>query len=446
MKKIYKIALLFILVLGGTSCDFDTENYQDIPTTDAYKSVQDVQNGMNGAYYALGSYRFCGNYTLAFGDMSAGVCKGNSDSGHFYNIGRYVISETTGEITDVWDYGFKIIDRSTRTINGAKSVVENASALHLSEEDLANIDLYMAQCHALRALANYYLVNFFAYPYSAGRENLGLPLVKDKPIEAFEKIERSTVGATYDFILEDIKDAELYMDKGLQIEDVKVPSEFYMGPMGVASLKARVYMDMANYDEAKKAALEALELKGLTVLGAETVPSDDNYLSMWTSLAITQEDLFTIPKYEADNLSANSLNTLYGSYYGTVTNTILPLFGNEDIRKNLLEDTNKGVRPKKFDGIATSAATSNIPIFRRSEMALIIAEVEARANNIADAQKYLFYTAKRNKAITAPEQLPSTTTDLLTFISEERIREFFCRRSSLLRCPPNGGFSNLRIL
>ncbi|MCD7924780.1 MAG: RagB/SusD family nutrient uptake outer membrane protein [Bacteroides sp.] len=145
-------------------------------------------------------------------------------------------------------------------------------------------------------------------------------------------------------------------------------------------------------------------------------------------------------------MSANSLNTLYGSYYGTVTNTILPLFGNEDIRKNLLEDTNKGVRPKKFDGIATSAATSNIPIFRRSEMALIIAEVEARANNIADAQKYLFYTAKRNKAITAPEQLPSTTTDLLTFISEERIREFFCRRSSLLRCPPNGGFSNLRIL
>lgn len=423
MKKIYKIALLFILILGVSSCDFETENYQDIPTTDAYKSVQDVQNGMNGAYYALGSYRFCGNYTLAFGDMSGGICKGNAGSGHFYNIGRYVVSETTAEIEDVWDYGFKIIDRSTRTIIGAKSVLGNASALHLSDEDVANIDLYMAQCHALRALANYYLVNFFSYPYSAGRENLGLPLVKDKPIEAFEKIDRSTVGATYDFILEDISSAEALMDEALQ--EVDAPSAFYMGPMGIASLKARVYMDMANYTEAKKAALEALELKGLTVLGAETVPSDDNYLSMWSSLAITQEDLFTIPKYEADNLSANSLNTLYGSYYGTVANTILPLFGDDDIRANLLENTNKGVRPKKFDGIATSAATSNIPVFRRSEMALIVAEVEARDNNIIEAQKYLFYTAKRNKAITAPEQLPSTSANLLAFISEERIREFF---------------------
>ena len=57
-------------------------------------------------------------------------------------------------------------------------------------------------------------------------------------------------------------------------------------------------------------------------------------------------------------------------------------------------------------------------------MSLIVAEVEARDGHIAEAQKYLMYTAKRDESITAASQLPSTTDDLLAFISEERIREF----------------------
>ena len=78
----------------------------------------------------------------------------------------------------------------------------------------------------------------------------------------------------------------------------------------------------------------------------------------------------------------------------------------------------------KYQGLSTSAATSNIPIFRKSEMSLIIAEVEARNGHIAEAQKYLYYTAKRNEAITGADQLPDNTADLLAFISDERVREF----------------------
>ena len=58
-------------------------------------------------------------------------------------------------------------------------------------------------------------------------------------------------------------------------------------------------------------------------------------------------------------------------------------------------------------------------------MYLIIAEVEAEAENIELAQEALFYTAKRDVAITSPDKLPSTKADLLGFISKERVREFF---------------------
>ena len=53
-SKLYSVMLFSVLTMGLSSCDFDTENYQQIPTENAYSSVQDLQNGMNGAYYAQG--------------------------------------------------------------------------------------------------------------------------------------------------------------------------------------------------------------------------------------------------------------------------------------------------------------------------------------------------------------------------------------------------------
>ena len=420
MKSIYKLLLSSILTLSITACDFDTENYQQIPTENAYQSVQDIQNGMNGAYYALGSYRFLGNYAIAYGDISADISRGNASTGHFYYQTNWIIDDTDEEMEDIWNYGFKIIDRCTRTIKGGKEILAKAEELFLSEDDIADALSYISQCYAMKALANYYLVNLFAYPYQAGTDNLGLPLVKDEPIEAFAKINRSTVGDTYTQIISDIEKAEEYAEEsGIE------PSAFYMGPMAIQALKARVYMSMGEYGTAKEAALAAIEMKGKgDGTGDDEEPSDEAYVSMWTSLAITSEDLFTIAKSEADNLSANSLNTLYGSYGATLTNSAISLYGDNDIRGELVSSNRYGYTTAKYNGLPTSAATSNIPVFRKSEMSLIIAEVEARDNQIEAAQNYLFYTAKRDKDITSADMLPDNTSDLLDFIADERVREF----------------------
>lgn len=421
MKKIHKIVLFSALTLGLASCDFDTENYQQIPSGTEYQSVQDVQNGMNGAYYALGSYHFLGNYAVAYGDFCGGVSAGSGSTGHFYYQSNWVISETDAEATEIWWYGFQVIDRATRTIAGAKEILTDAASLHLSDAEVAEVKLYMAQCYALKALANYYLVNLFAYPYSAGTDNLGLPLIKDEPIEAFEKIDRATVGETYTQITDDLTAAETYMAEATADGYVAEPNAFYMGSMAIEALKARVYLSMGNYTAAKTAALNAIALKGTgDGTGDDNTPNKDTYLSMWTSLAITDEDIFTIAKNESDNLSANALNTLYGSYGCTLNAATMALYSATDYRGELVSRTSIG----KYAGLSTSAATSNIPIFRKSEMSLIVAEVEARDGHIAEAQKYLMYTAKRDESITAASQLPSTTDDLLAFISEERIREF----------------------
>lgn len=420
MKTIYKPLILLFLVQGIIACNFETENYQQIPTEQAYQSLQDVQNGMNGAYHALGSVEFLGSYALIYGDICSDISRGNPTTGHFYQQTIWAIEDTDHEMASIWEYGYKVIDRCTRTIQGGKEIQAKADELHLDEDEMAELQSCIAQCYALRALANYYLVNFFAYPYHLGTDNLGIPLVKDKPVEPFTTIARATVGETYKQIIDDLTEAETFT-KQSGIE----PGAFYMGSMAIQALKARVYMDKGEYNSAKTAAQKAIELKDKgNGTGNDNEPTDEAYINMWTSLSITSEDLFTIAKNESDNLGSSSLNSHYGEYGFTFSHQAITLMSHNDIRYKLITKNQYGTTTGKFKGIPTSAPTCNIPILRKSEMSLIIAEVEARAGNIESAQDYLFYTAKRNKDITSAQMLPSTTDDLLNFIANERVREF----------------------
>lgn len=263
----------------------------------------------------------------------------------------------------------------------------------------------------------------YALPYSeSNKSQLGIIIIDKEIPAAFANVSRGTIEDTYTQITNDIQAAENAFE---QAGEEAVNSAYYMGIMGLQALKARVYLSLGKYNIAEAAAKEAIALKGKgDGTATDNVPSDETYVSMWGDVVMTDEDLFTIKKSEDDNLSANSINTLYGSYYATVQNSVINKFGANDIRAQLLiAGDGGGTTTSKFVG-KTSTAVCNIPIFRKSEMSLIIAECEARNGNIGEAQKYLMFTAKRNKDITSTSDLPSTSADLLTFISEERIREF----------------------
>lgn len=408
------------------SCNsfLDLDNFQNVPTEDAYKSVQDVQNGLNGMYNAFGYYYFYGRNVVALGDMAADNAVASASTGHFLAINRYNFSDTDGDLNDIWLGGYEVLDRAVRTIAGAKKVLERQEELHLSEKDVASLHSYISQCYALRALAEHVLVNIFGLPYRAGEANtqLGIVLPGEEPIPPYVDVERSSVGATYTQIVADIAEAGkwyTYVDNyNLNNEDdVILLDQFYMNRAAIYALEARVCLYMENYPRAVIAADSAVTLRDAGEI------SNEAYLKMWSSTAISDEDIFTVAKSEDDNLSANALNTLYGSYKGAVTDTLVKIFGPEDIRLRLIDKSTR--HPKKFDGTPTSQAVNNIPVFRISEMKLIAAEAYARQNNIAAARKSLFYTAKRNAAIKSEADLPATVTGLLDFIVQERRRELF---------------------
>lgn len=427
MKKILnKISIVLSLALAVSSCDFDTELQQNVDTADAFKNVQDVSNGTTGAYQALAYYPFLGNYAIAFGDFAGGLANGSASSGHFYSVSYWSVSDTDEEMEGIWQYGFKVVDAAVRTINGADALL--AANPDMSDDDKATIYYNVSQCYALRALSYFTMTQYFCYPYSKGADQKGLPIVKDQPVEAFQNATRASLGDTYSFMLDDIKKALEYN------EEAGSPSlqYFFLNKAAIYALKARVCLYMGNYADAEAAAKKAIELKGKgNATYTDLTPNNETYLTMWASLNPSDEDIFTLSKTTDDNLSANALNTLWGSYYGKVSTYGQSFFSDTDVRAQLIGvvDSNSPAS-MKWQGIESSQATSNIPIFRKSEMALIIAECEARNGNIAEAQKYVGYTAKRDSQYAAEDgscdlsKLPSDKDALLEFIWKENTREF----------------------
>ena len=175
-------------------------------------------------------------------DMASDVSVANASSGHFVSINQYYADQYSTELNDIWSYGYKVVDRCVRTINGANTLLPETT----SEADLATLYRSLSQSYSLRALANFYLVNIFGYPYKDGGNNtqLGIVLLTDKPIEPFEHIARSTVEETYAQILSDIQNAKDNYALYITANGGDGLSAFYMNEAAIYALEARVRLFM----------------------------------------------------------------------------------------------------------------------------------------------------------------------------------------------------------
>lgn len=417
-RKLIYIITLVVSLTTIWSCDFDTNIYTAIEMEGAFESVQDIENAVHGAYRNVGYYPYRGNRVIAIGDMASDISEASASSGHFVAINTWTLNETTPDLLDVWTYAYKVIDQSTRGINATLELLDSDNLL---EGEDAKLESSLSQFYGLRALAHFDLVNLFGLPYKVGGGNSqpGIVVVGNDPIKEFQQVTRSSVEETYTQILKDIESAKQYA--GGELEEA-ADKYYYLNEAAIYALEARVNLYMHRYDAAIVAAEEAIELRD-----SEGV-NNQVYLSMWRDVVTTGEDIFTLKKSADDNLSANALNTLYGSYGSKVSEFTKTRFEATDIRSALVythRDYGNN-HPGKYDGLTTAAAVSNIPVFRLSEMYLIIAEAEARlGDDLIAAQNALFYTAKRNTAITTVADLPATQDELLDFIADERVREFF---------------------
>lgn len=412
MKNYFKYIVMASLSLSLVSCDdFLTYEPSDaVEDATAIASANDVENALNGLYYTLGRSEFFGRNVIALGDIAADNCWMVGTSGHFSSIYEYTVTADDAEMADTWEHGYQVIDRATRLIKAGNTLLGEGA---LSDNDVTIVKKSIAQAYAVKALSHFALVNIFGLPYSPENlSTLGLVNVDKEPFVAFQEVKRGTVEETYAQVLADIQAAKENI--GLAENDY-----FRFNTAALSALEARVKLYMSDWEGAIAAAQDAIQKRnGALEMDAE------KYADMWFSVALTSEDIFTISKTADDNLSANSLNTLYGSYDGKATSGLQELFGENDMRNALFEGKGEQLRALKFDGLPDSKATSNIPVFRLPEMYLILAEANAQLGDTPTAIDNLYAVAKRNPDL-KKEDIPTGKADLLKFISVERRRELF---------------------
>ncbi len=428
MKKyILKAFMLLALGAGSASCGdsfLETDYYAGVDTDNALTSVNNVATALNGTYYSLYYYGFAGNYAISIGDIPTDISYWNGQTGHFDDIYTYTVVDTDTYLSYIWEYGYKVADNAARIIQAVPALYENAS-----DSEKAELDLYMAEAYALRGYAQLLLTNVFCHQVKVnGTDFSSEPgiVVIDQPIAAFAEVTRSTVGQSYQAVLDDFNNALTHFNQaGGDRGELQ-----YFGQAAVYGLLARTNLYMENWDEAMQNAQSALDVAGISTL----TYGDDAYKALYNSGTSNTESMFALAITASQNWSAYSCGTLWSTYNYSPSPKLQALYGENDCRTSVFGwDDDSTPEVPVFSGGKYSHFSSANPAYATNyivnapEMFLILAEANLKSSSgsLESAQNALLTVAKRNADITAVSDLPATSDDLMAFIKDERARELF---------------------
>lgn len=429
IKTLGAIALCFSLTGCGDSF-LDTKIYDAVDLDKGLAGPTSIGYALNGAYYQLYRYNFAGNYATLIGDIGSDLSYHYNSTNHFTDIYRFGYQATDTYLYYIWNYGYKVIDNAARIIEACENLIPTVSG-----DDEIYLKVYEAEARCLRAYASLRLVNVFCHQVMVdGKDFSNYPglVVVDKPIVAFENVKRSSVGATYGQITNDLEKAiSLFESVGTDQGD---PNYFTLA--AAYGLLARANMYLENWDEAIEAAASAIAESGIT----ELVYTDSEYAALYRNSFSNDESLFYLYLDAQTSYGSSGPGTMFSAYGYCPSPKLMNLYGEKDCRRSILYFTNNSTNEIDPDSWWSAQGTfsggkfyyggGNVQLatnylINAPEMFLIQAEGYANNGDLSSAQEALLVVAKRNNAITSTADLPQDKEGLLSFIMDERARELF---------------------
>jgi len=384
MKKIKNIFLAIGSLLLVSSCSdaLDIVQPGEIYRADAFKTVTDLRNYLNGDIYSRVNNTEEIGFTTVFTD-EVGI--GPSNGGQDKELHRFQLNANSDEPTALWSNHYTVINRVNRLLEFADLVVPT------TPPDIAAKNSVLAEARALRAYSYIQLVSFFSVdPANPNALGVILSTTPDR-YDLFKDRPRVSNQLIYNLIESDFQFAETNLAATATVY-TRVTQKF------IAAARARMYLYRKDYVKAKQYATLAT--------GALSTPS--TYNGMWGDAA-QGECIFA-----AARPSGGTWSNIASTWYFNVTNAtggafldmgrnlfnLYDQFPN-DVRRAIWIDATALINPNyatdinyvsndvlpinKYPGKTGQNLRNDLKIFRNSEMVLILAECEVASSNLTAA-------------------------------------------------------------
>ena len=365
----------------------------------ALATEADLQVALRGAYAGLKSTALYGRSLMVLGDMMAdNTYQSALNTNRYTNFNLYNYLVTDGDVAGLWNASYTVILRANNIINSPIA-------------DNANIQQIKGEAYAIRALAYYNLVRYFASPYTLDPSKLGVPIITT--YQADLKPERSKIADVYSLINKDLTQAYTLM--------TKFTNSSQFSKYSAKALQAKVYLTMGDKTNAKAAALDVITNSGFTAISSAA------HTGYWAGVAPRTDKVETLLEVSFDAVANNAFDALSYIYlqsgnYGDMlcSSELYDLYETTDIRKSLYATGIRGGLASVFVNKYSSFTGdhSDTKVIRMSEMYLIAAEA-SYPSNTADALKYVNEVTSRRGATA----IASSGSALLEAIITERRKE-----------------------
>ena len=365
----------------------------------ALATEADLQVALRGAYAGLKSTALYGRSLMVLGDMMAdNTYQSALNTNRYTNFNLYNYLVTDGDVAGLWNASYTVILRANNIINSPIA-------------DNANIQQIKGEAYAIRALAYFNLVRYFASPYTLDPSKLGVPIITT--YQADLKPERAKIADVYTLINKDLTQAFTLM--------TKFTNSSQFSKYSAKALQAKVYLAMGDKTNAKTAALDVITNSGFTAITSAA------HTGYWAGVAPRTDKVETLLEISFDAVANNAFDALSYIYlqsgnYGDMlcSSELYDLFETADIRKSLYATGTRGGLASVFVNKYSSFTGdhSDTKVIRMSEMYLIAAEA-SYPSNTADALKYVNEVTSRRGATA----IASSGSALLEDIITERRKE-----------------------
>ena len=258
-----KISIVALMTLiAATSC---LEKYPSSAITQdkAMTSYEDAEQLVTGIYAMFKSGALYNGYVTLLPDIQTDLVYAiDGYSNQYGSFWLWQIRSTTSEVESVYASLYNIISNCNFYLEKIGIVKANTT----DDNKLTSLDFYTGEVYTLRALAYSELIKLFCEAYNPDTAQEQLGVVLRKSYSTSEEAVRASLYDSYQFVLDDLKQAEKLLDS-----DYDAYTSDYVTKAMAEALHARVALYMQDWEAAIKYSTKLIDNKAFALSSANTV-------------------------------------------------------------------------------------------------------------------------------------------------------------------------------